>query len=128
MKLMMIGSKLESLSGGQLNHYSNYSNCLAKLHCNPPSLKCTFGSCKKCPGTEPLGNQLQAIACDNSIDTVEVRQWTQTDRANLETKVMSVDEFIEAFTSMLIKLTIHDFTAKNAGQVCTRDKGEPQGR
>ena len=28
-KLMMIGSKLESLSGGQLKHYNS---CLAKLH------------------------------------------------------------------------------------------------
>ena len=106
---MMMGSKLESLSGVELKHYSN---CLAKLHCNPPSLKCIFGSCKKCPGTEPLCNQLQAMACENSIDTVEVKQWTQTDRANLETKVMSTDEFIDAFTAMLIKLSIHDFTAK----------------
>ena len=108
-KLMMMGSKLEFLSGGKLKHYSN---CLAKLHCNPPSLKCILGSCKKCPGTEPLCNQLQAMACENSIDTVEVKQWTQTDRANLETKVMSTDEFIDAFTAMLIKLSIHDFTAK----------------
>ena len=52
------------------------------------------------------------MACENSIDTVEVKQWTQTDRANLETKVMSTDEFIDAFTAMLIKLSIHDFTAK----------------
>ena len=55
------------------------------------------------------------MACENSIDTVEVKQWTQTDRANLETKVMSTDEFIDAFTAMLIK-------------VCTGDKGKPQGR
>ena len=100
---MMMGSKLESLSGGQLKHYSN---CLTKLHCNPQSLKCIFGSCKKCPGTEPL----QSVACENSIDTVEARQWTQTDHANLETKVMPIDDFIDAFTSMLNMLTIQYMT------------------
>ena len=52
------------------------------------------------------------MACENSIDTVEVRQWTQTDRANLETKLMPIDDFIDAFTAMLKKLTIHNFTAK----------------
>ena len=52
------------------------------------------------------------MACKNSIDTVEARQWTQTDRANLETKVMPIDNFIDAFTAMLKKLTIHDLTAK----------------
>ena len=108
-KLMMIGSKLESLSGGELKHYNS---CLAKLHCNPPSLNCIFGSCETCPGTEPLCKLLQAMACENSIDTVEVRQWTQTDRANLETKVMLFDDFIDVFISMLKKLTVHDFTAK----------------
>ena len=52
------------------------------------------------------------MACENSIDTVEARQWTQTDRANIETKVMPIDDFIDAFTAMLKKLTIHDLTAK----------------
>ena len=104
-KLMMIGSKLESLSGGQLKHYNS---CLAKLHCNPPSLNCIFGNCETCPGTEPLCKQLQAMARKNSIDTVEVRQWTHTDRANLETKVMLFDDFIDVFISMLKKLTIHE--------------------
>ena len=108
---MMMGSKLESLSGGQLKHYSN---CLTKLHCNPPSI---FGSCKKCPGTEPLCNQQQAMACENSSDKVQARQWTQTDRANLETKVMPIDDFIDAFTAIL-KCKLF---SKNAGQVCSRD-------
>ena len=52
------------------------------------------------------------MACENSIDAVEARQWTQTYRANIETKVMPIDDFIDAFTDMLKKLTIHDLTAK----------------
>ena len=52
------------------------------------------------------------MACENSIDTVEARQWRQTDRANIETKVMPIDDFIDAFSAMLKKLTIHDLTAK----------------
>ena len=42
-----------------------------------------------------------AVACENSIATVEARQWTQTDHVNIETKVMPIDDFIDAFTAML---------------------------
>ena len=42
---------------------------------------------------------------------MEIRQWTTTDRATLETKVLSVDEFIEMFITMLKKLLVHDFIA-----------------
>ena len=52
------------------------------------------------------------MACENSIDTVEARQWRQSDRAIIETKVMPIDDFIDAFTAMLKKLAIHDLTAK----------------
>ena len=114
-------NKYTSISN-ECNAPQHYSNCLTILHCNPPSWKCIFGSCKKCSGTEPLCNQLQAMACENSIDTVEARQWTQTDHANIETKVMPIDDFIDAFTAMLKKLTIHDITAKMQGRFVQETK------
>ena len=48
----------------------------------------------------------------NTIDTVEFKQWTSTDHATLETRVLQVDEFIDCYISMLKKLVVHDFTAK----------------
>ena len=120
-KLMMMGSKLSSLSGGKLGHYSD---CLSRLQCNPPSLRCIYGDCKKCPGVEPFCEELQAILDGNAVESVEVRQWTHTDRATLETKVMSTDEFVDAFIPLLLKLSIHDFTAKMQAAFVNETKGQ----
>eukprot|EP00731_Ephydatia_muelleri_P038605 Em0825g2a len=74
--------------------------------------ECFLGNCDQCPGTEPIHARLQAVTDENEVDTVEIRQWTTTDCATLETIVLPVDEFIEMFVAMLKKLMVHDFIAK----------------
>ncbi|KAL5459789.1 hypothetical protein EMCRGX_G033165 [Ephydatia muelleri] len=108
-KLMMAGGKIESLTDGL---YKHYRHCLAAMHCNPPNIDCHFGNCNQCTGTEPLHKSLQAAFDKHSIDTVEFKQWTSTDRATLETRVLQVDEFVDCFNTMMKKLVVHDFTAK----------------
>lgn len=108
-KLMMLGAKLESLTDGELKHYRD---CFAAMMCNPPNIKCFFGTCDRCPGTEPLHALLQAAADEHGIDTIEFKQWTTTDRATMETKVLPVEDFIDCFMGMLKKLSLHDYTAK----------------
>ena len=107
-KLMLVAIKLDQLTGGTMKHYRH---CLAAMQCNPPSIGCYFGSCNQCPGVGSLSSSLQAVMDENAIDTVELRQWTTTDRASLETRILQVDEFIDTFNSMLKKL-LHDFIAK----------------
>ena len=108
-KLMMAGSRLEALTDGEMKHYRH---CLAAMQCNPPNVACFLGNCDQCPGTEPIHARLQAVTDENEVDTVEIRQWTTTDRATLQTIVLPVDEFIEIFVAMLKKLMVHDFIAK----------------
>eukprot|EP00731_Ephydatia_muelleri_P034712 Em0073g9a len=108
-KLMMVGSKLEILTGGKFKHYRH---CLAAMQCNPPNVGCYFGECELCPGTEPLHTCLQDAMDRNDVDAVEFQQWTTTDRATLETKVLSVNEFLGTFVTMVKKLLVHDFVAK----------------
>ncbi|KAL5518045.1 hypothetical protein EMCRGX_G003713 [Ephydatia muelleri] len=108
-KLMMVGSKLEKLYNGEVNHYRH---CLAKMQCIPPSLDCSLGTCTECPGVEQLCAELQAVFDDNDIDKVEYSQWTNTDRSTLERKVQGVDEFLEDFSVMMQKLQLHDLIAK----------------
>ena len=55
-KLMMAGSRLESLTQGEIKHYWH---CLAAMQCNPPNVECFLGNCNQCPGTEPLCAILQ---------------------------------------------------------------------
>ena len=45
------------------------------------------------------------------VDTVEFRQWTSTDRATLETRILPVDEFLDLFVGMLKKLN-HRLTVR----------------
>ena len=82
------------------------------MQCDQPNIDCHFGNCNQCPGTELLHKSLQAAFNKHSIDTVEFKQWTSTDRATLETRVLQVDEFVDCFITMLKKLLVHDFTAK----------------
>eukprot|EP00731_Ephydatia_muelleri_P000156 Em0001g156a len=93
---------------GELKHYRDY---FAAMMCNPPKIKGFFGTCDRCPGTETLHTLLQAAADEHGIDTIEFKQWTTTDRATMETKVLSVEDFIDCFMGMLKKLYLHDCTA-----------------
>ena len=112
-KLMMVGSRLEALTSGELKHYSH---CLAAIQCNPSTIQCFLGDCTVCPGTKALGTKLQGLMDDGMIDTVEFKLWTCTDRAALETRVLPTDEFLEHFLSGLNKLRTHDFIAKMQAQ------------
>ena len=117
-KLIMAGSRLESLTQGEIKHSRH---CLAAMQCNPPNVECFLGNCNQCPGTEPLCAILQDVTCENEIDTVEFRHWTTADRATLETKVFPVDEFIDMFVTMLKKLLVHDFIATMASFLLQRN-------
>ena len=108
-KLMLAGSKLEALTGGELKHYGH---CLAAIQCNPPRIECYLGECSECPNADAFKERLQGIMDAELIDTVEFRQWTSTDRATLETRIVPVDEFLDLFVGMLKKLKYHDFIAK----------------
>ena len=110
-KLMMAGGRLEILSNGW---YTHYADCLAAIQCEPPpTYKCATGTCKRCPGAEPLWEELETIMEENAVETVQYNQWVSTDRANLNTCVVSVEEFLDVFIAALQKLQLHDFIAKN---------------
>lgn len=90
---MILSGKLECMTDGQLKHYRD---CFATMQCNPPNIECYFSIYVQCPGTEPLHALLQAAADEHEMDTVEVKQWTTTDRASLETKILAVDDSLIA--------------------------------
>ena len=49
---------------------------------------------------------------EHEVESIEYRQWTITDRSSLETKVQTVDEFLDSFSRMLEKLLVHDLLTK----------------
>ena len=48
----------------------------------------------------------------NTIDILQYKQWTSTDRSTMETIVQPVDEFLQSFIQALKKLQRHDLIAK----------------
>ena len=56
------------------------------------------------------------------IDHVEFKQWTTTDRATLETNVLSAVEFLRVFLGSLPGALRHDFIAKQQSQYLQRTK------
>eukprot|EP00731_Ephydatia_muelleri_P026535 Em0018g635a len=88
--------------------YREFKECNPALKCFPPTLECFLGKCTECPGVEILCAELQAIMDEHEVDSTEYRQWTNTDWSSLETKVQTVDEFLDSFSRMLEKLLVHD--------------------
>ncbi|KAL5508956.1 hypothetical protein EMCRGX_G004228, partial [Ephydatia muelleri] len=118
-KLMMTGGRLEALTQGEFKHYSD---CLAFIMCEPPTAECANGICEDCRGIEPLLEELQDIMEDNSVDTVQYSQWINTDRANLETHVLPVEDFLNSFKEVLKKLRLHDYIAKKQATFMSEKK------
>ena len=87
------------------------------MQCYPPSLECFLGKCTECPGVEILCAELQVIMDEHEIDSVEYRQWINTDRSSLETEVQTVDEFLSSFSRMLEKLLVHDLIIKMQDEI-----------
>lgn len=57
------------------------------------------------------------------IDRIEYKQWTTTDRSTLETKPLSVDDFLGNFLGAIPKVCQHDFIAKQQSLFLQDSKG-----
>ena len=49
---------------------------------------------------------------DNMIDHLHYKQWTSTDRSNLETVFQTVADFLDSYEASLQRLLLHHFIAK----------------
>ena len=117
-KLMMTDSRIAELptSDNAAPQLLHYRHCLAAMQCNPPREACFLDECSECPGSDPLKERLLHDFDSKGIDEVEFKQWTSTDRSNLETVILSVDEFVALFSEKLNKLQRHDCIARRQAQ------------
>ena len=108
-KLMFTGANLDHATSGEFKHYRH---CLAAIQCNPPRVECFFGECSECPGTGALHDKLETYMQNNMIDHLHYKQWTSTDRSNLETVFQTVADFLDSYEASIQRLLLHDFIAK----------------
>lgn len=123
-KLMMSSIGFSSISwDGDSSPLKSYHSCLAKIMCNPPSQECWMNECKQCPGVEPLHDALVNQFEDNLVDEVTYKQWITVDRCTMESITKNVEDFVDEFLEMLVKLKTHSFTA-NMQKECFSEKKE----
>lgn len=118
-KLMFQGAKLETMCKGY-----TYRNCLAEIQCNPSRVQCFLGRCNECPGIESVRSRIELYFDERMTDRIEFKKWTTTDRATLETKIQSVDEFLGEFLGVLPTVLLHDFIAKQQSQFLQSTKSQ----
>lgn len=111
-KLMMMNARMATITSSEEVPLLHYSHALAKMMCNPSLPSCHLGSCSCCPGKEPLREMLERSFEEAGIDEIEFKQWTTTDRSNMETMVQTTEDFLDNFVEKLDALKRHDFIAK----------------
>ena len=83
-----------------------------------------MGDCVNCSTKEDdLKIQVSDAFEQDFVDEVEFKQWTNTDRSQLELLILSVEEFVELIVSSLQKLKKHFFINQQQ-QAAIRKKRE----
>lgn len=111
-KLMIDGGKISRITQDWDNPIKTYRDCLEQITCNPQTADCTLNKCNDCPGIKSLIELLESAYEAEMIDTITYKQWVTVDRANLETMMAPVPDFLEKLKSALTKLLPHDLIAK----------------
>lgn len=87
MKLRPSGTRLDKLSDvsidGETPENLDYKVLLSKIHCEVPTENCHLQTCSSCPGPESCRPLLESIFRERMVEKVEFKQWTTTDRSNL---------------------------------------------
>ncbi|CAM1301229.1 Uncharacterised protein r2_g1101 [Pycnogonum litorale] len=143
LKLMMIGAKMREFTADHPDtdtptcssdsteigqHFQtpllNYRHCLAAIQCNPEQIKCHLGKCDQCPGTDELKNKLFFVYDTKSVDEINYKQWSSTDRSTLSTTTDKFDDFLDNLCERLKNLRFHDFIASSQSQYLQKQKRE----
>ena len=88
-----------------------YKDMIDNIVCNREMKDCMVHRCDMCPGTEPLRSYLKEVLSDIFYEEISFQQWQSTDRAQLVTQSMGIDEFIELLTDKIDALTPHSYIA-----------------
>lgn len=112
MKLIFENCSIAVLTKDSSTQLSNCYDAMALMVCKDPNSKCYFSECTNCPGITKVKEILVESFGRSEIDEITFKQWVSTDRTNLLTITISIDEFIEEMCKQLERLLCHDFIAK----------------
>ncbi|XP_065684929.1 uncharacterized protein LOC136097009 [Hydra vulgaris] len=102
----------------------SYHEIIEKIVCSRKSKVCMIHRCNSCPGIQHAQNYFQQYLAQNddpkeqydsdeNEQSVDFKQWTTTDRTELLTIKLPLNEFIELLCEKLDNITSHSFIAKS---------------
>jgi hypothetical protein len=103
-------------SGEEAPSDVTYKEVFDNIVCSRDSKQCMVQRCYECQGKEKLKEYLQILLIHNECtleDEVSFKQWVQGQGANLETKNMTIGDFIDFLTEAVDSATEHHYVAKS---------------
>ena len=88
------------------------SDFLFHMQCNPPSVSCCLGECDNCGDISDIKAHVESILEDECIDELKYKKWLTVDRAQLETILKPVPDFLDEFFDNLKVYQRHHFLTK----------------
>lgn len=111
-KLMLDAIDLSTLSSGLNIPLHNYLDCLNLMVCRARSRDCFLDECENCLSPDILRNNILSMLEKAGIKEITFNSWHSTDRANLKTSTMSIDDYVQSLIRQLEILKPHDFINK----------------
>ena len=104
-----------------VNLSKDYHELLQLIVCNRYLKECMIHRCESCPGVNAVKKIIEGElvkADDDGVDDyddaeITFQQWTTSDRAELISCILPLDEFIEQLCEQLDQITSHSFTARS---------------
>lgn len=107
--LMLNAINLPALTKNAEFPLENLDDVLNFILCSEPKDECHFDICKSCGGTDKFRNYLLKLLQNCDETEIKYSLWCTTDRANMETKTSSIEDFLTVICSILGKLKSHNF-------------------
>lgn len=92
---------------------SVYRSFLWKFVCVEPTEECYYRSCKNCPRTSSVIDDLNELFEHNDEDEVRYKKWTSTNHCTLIEVTCSTEVFLQSLSEQIRKILKHDFDAKS---------------
>ena len=87
-----------------------YGHLVARLMCNPPKIECWFTRCGVCKKfAEDLRDDILTIFGELHVEEVNFKQWVSTDRTELLSSCLGVEEFTSSLIEKVSILKTHMF-------------------
>lgn len=115
--LMFEGARLKEFSANSDIQFSNFKDCFKLMMCDDPTPECHLRTCKNCPSSASLKEEVSGILDENMVDSVTYRGWFKVQkRYTLEKVTKSTEMFVETFIDLLEKLLPHHFITKQQSE------------